>query len=129
MKHSMYEFQTVKHVFQTWKKITNWNEKKDKHSHKEVTYWNKRRCRISSMKNYHSSAILFTSRKSRNKLQWRALALESFPTNPFFSLYREYIYTILDLRLISETKPGNYFHSQSDTNSLECGTITMIYKY
>ena len=45
------------------------------------------------------------------------------------SLYREYIYTILDLTLISETKPKNYFQSQSDTNSLECGTIATIYKY
>ena len=45
------------------------------------------------------------------------------------SLYREYIYTILDLRLLSKIKPKNYFQSQSDTNSLECGTIAMIYKY
>ena len=45
------------------------------------------------------------------------------------SLYREYIDTILDLRLIPETKPGNYFQSRLDSNSLECGTIAMIYKY
>ena len=60
------------------------------------------------MKNYRSSTILFTSWEARNKLQWRALALESFPTNPV-SLYREYIYTILDLRLIPETEPWKLF--------------------
>ena len=65
--------------------------------------------RIFAMQNYHPSAVLFTSWKARNKLQWRASALESFPTNPLISLYQEYIYIILDLRLIPETKPWKLF--------------------
>ena len=39
------------------------------------------------------------------------------PPPTSISLYWEYIYTILALRLFSETKPKYYFQSQSDTNS------------
>ena len=35
---------------------------------------------IYAMKNYHSSTILFISRKVKNRLQWRASTLEIFPT-------------------------------------------------
>ena len=58
---------------------------------------------ISAMKNYHSSASLFTSRKARKKLQWRASTLESFPTNPLsLPLQGAYLYY-----LRPETNPRN----------------------
>ena len=79
-EHSMYEFQTIKHLFQTWKKITNWNENMINIHVRKLHIERKDDAGISSMKNYLSSAILFISRKARNKLQWRASALESFPT-------------------------------------------------
>ena len=47
---------------------------------------------IFAMKNYHSFAILYISQKSKNKLQWRASALESFPTNPYLPLPGVYLY-------------------------------------
>ena len=64
--------------------------------------------------------------ESQKQITMESLGPWKFPHKP---LYQEYIYTILDLRLIPEKKLGNYFQSQSDTNSLECGTIAMIYKY
>ena len=127
-EHSMYEFQTVIHLFQTWKKITNWNENginihvRKLHIERKDDTW------ISAMEDYHSSAILFISRKVRNKLQWRASSLESFPTNPFLPLPRVHLY-YLRPEANPWTRPGNCFQSQLDTNILVCGTISMIYKY
>ena len=65
----------------------------------------------------------------QKEIMMESLGPWNFPNQTLISLYREYIYTILDLRLMPETKPGNFFQSQSDTNSLECGTIATIYKY
>ena len=101
-------------TIQTWKQITNWNENRINVHIRKLHIERKDDAGISAMKNYHSSIILFTSWKSRNKLQWRALALEIFSIP--ISLYREYIYTILDLRLIPEAKPRNCFqHNQTLT--------------
>ena len=47
---------------------------------------------ISAIKYYHSSAILFISWKTRNKLQWGASALEIFPTNPYLPLQGVHLY-------------------------------------
>ena len=123
------EFWPLYIIVQTWKKITNWNEKQDKHSHKE--------------------SYILKEKTTQEYLPWRIiipLQFYSYHRKPetiyngdphplkvsqptFISLYRECIYTILDLRLILETKPKNCFQSQLDTNNLECGIIATIYKY
>ena len=48
--------------------------------------------RISAMKDYHSSTILFISWKARNNLQWGASALEIFPTNTYLPPQGVYLY-------------------------------------
>ena len=80
------------------------------------------------MKSYHSSVILFISRKAKNKLQWRASALESFPTNPYLPLSGVYLY-YFSTKTILQNKPKNCFQLQSYIDSLKSGTIAMIYKY
>ena len=80
---------------------------------------------ISAMEDYHSSAILFILQKSRNKLQWRASALEIFPTNPYLPLLGVYLY-YFSAEITLRNKPKNCFQSQSNVNSLESGTIDMI---
>ena len=83
---------------------------------------------IFALKDNPSSANLFITWKLETNYNGEPQPLKFSQPTPI-SLYREYIYTILDLILIPETKPRNCFQSQSDTNSLECGTIPMIYKY
>ena len=105
IEHSIYEFQTVIHSFQTWNKLTNWNENRMNISCKENTYWKKQ-----GHKNLYLEIQSFLynfihNTDIRSYLQQRASALEGFPTNQLtpISPHRECIYTISMLRLLSKT--------------------------
>ena len=65
----------------------------------------------------------------RSYLQWRASALEGFPNLPtsYLPLSGVYLY-YFGTETILQNHPKNYFQSQSNINSLESGTIAMIYK-
>ena len=52
----------------------------------------------------------------------------SQPTNSYLPPSREYLY-YFSAETILQNKPKNCFQSQSNVNSLESGTIAMIYKY
>ena len=105
VENSMYEFQTVIHSFQTWKKLTNWNENESNISHKEITYWKKQWHKNLCFERQFFLCNFIHSTNIRSYLQWRASALEGFPNFPTNSLspYRECIYTTSVLRLFSKT--------------------------
>ena len=65
---------------------------------------------ISTMEDYPSPANLFITRKPETNYNGEPRPLKVSQPTPI-SLYQEYIYTILDLRLIPKTKPGNCFQS------------------
>ena len=71
---------------------------------------------ISALKDIPSSANLFITWKPETNYNGEPQPMK-FSQPTLISLYREYIYTILALRLLSETKPKNCFQPQSDTNS------------
>ena len=126
--HSMYEFQTVIHSFQTWKKLTNWNENEMNISRKEITYWKKQRHRNLCLERQRFLCKFIHNMEFRDYLQRRVSALESFPTNPYLPLSGLYLY-YFSSEITPQNKPKNCFQSQSCVNSLESGTIAMIYKY
>ena len=52
----------------------------------------------------------------------------NFSNQPLLPLSGVYLY-YFGAKITLRNKPKNYFQSQSDTKSLESGTITTIYKY
>ena len=68
--------------------------------------------RISAMKDYPSPANLFITQKLETNYNGEPQPLKVSQPTISISLYWEYIYTILALRLFSETKPKYYFQSQ-----------------
>ena len=128
MEHSMSEFQTIIHSFQTWKKCTNWNENMKNISRKEITYWKKQRHRNIFLERQYFLYKFIHNTEFSEYLQWRSSSLESFPTNPYLPLSGVYLH-YFSTETIFWNQPKNCFQSQSNINSLESGTIAMIYKY
>ena len=101
-EHSMYEFQTVIHSFQTWKKLTNWNENMNNISRKDITYWKKQWHKNICLEKQSFLYKFIHNMEIREYLQRRASTLNVSQLTPT-SLYRECIYIISALILFYET--------------------------
>ena len=83
---------------------------------------------ISALKDNPSSANLFITREPKTNYNGEPQPLKVSQPTPYLPLAGVYLY-YFNSEITLWNKPKNCFQTQSNINSLESGTIAMIYKY